>query len=126
MVGQAAVAVVPMSPLHATQVNVVLEQAGAAGALQSLPVRHVPQVPAPGPLVTQRGRAAVRQGAVAVELPKLPLHAVQTSVGPVVLHAEVTPVQPPCSVTLHGPQRFVRPSQTLDVGQSTSSTHPPH
>jgi len=115
-----------MSPLHATQVKLVLEHAGAPGAVQSLAVRHVPQVPVPGPLVTQRGRDAVRHGAVAEELPKLPLHAVQTSVAPDVLHADVTPAQLPCSVALHGPQRFVRPSHTWDIAQSASSTHPPH
>ncbi len=92
-----------------------------AATVQSLAVRHVPQVPAPGPVSTHLGEAALRHGA-APPPPKSPVHATQVSFE----HAEVVPVQLPCSVALHGPQRFVVVSQTWPAEQSLSLTQPPH
>jgi hypothetical protein len=127
--GHVAVAVVPMSPLHAAHVYVVVEQAGAAAVVQSVPVRHDPHVPVAAPLVTQCGRAAARQGAFAVMLPKSPLHAAQANVPPASLataeQADVVPVQLPCSVALHGVHRFDATSHTIGA-HSSSATQPPH
>ena len=125
VVGQIAVAVVPLSPLQGAQVLVADEQAGSAGVLQSAPVTHAPHVPAARPVVTHVASDALRQGAVAV-LPKSPLHATHVSFAPIVEHAEVTPVQLPCSVALQGPHVFFAVSQTAPMPQSASRTHPPH
>jgi hypothetical protein len=97
VVGQAAGAVVPWSPLQAVQVKLAVEHAGAAAVVQSAPVAHAPHVPADGPVVMQNGVAA-GHGADA-SLSWLPLHP---------------------------PHLFVATLQSWPVPQSESATHPPH
>jgi len=117
--------------LQATHEKLTVEHAGAAAVVQSVPVRHDPQVPAAAPVVMQCGELAPRHGALAVAFPKLPLHATHTGAEvpasfDVAEHADVVPVHTPCSVAVHGSHVFVAVSHTSDVGQSASATQPPH
>ena len=124
LVGQALVATVPLSPLHATQAFAP-EHTGVTPE-QFAEVLQVAHSPALGPTVTQIGWATAKQGRVDT-LPKLPLHAAHTSLVGVVLQVGVVPVHAATRAGVQVPHVFFAVSQIGSAaGQSASTTHPPH
>jgi hypothetical protein len=89
LVGHALVAVVPLSPLHATQALALLHT--GVVPLQSDETVQAAQAPVLAPEVTQLGAAIVGQARVAAD-PKLPLQPAQASCVGIVSQVGVAPV----------------------------------
>jgi hypothetical protein len=102
--------------VHAPHVWLASSQRGPlAFPVQSPSVTHSTHAPEVGPLSTQAGTTAVRQGS-AVVAPKSPVHATHASFGAPTLQTGVVPVQAVVSVAVHVPQVWLVVSQSGPLG----------